>query len=271
MFETHIGTAADVLQGRRKRHGDVECKDLLQGLQPLWVARVDRDAATGAAAQGRARQPVRGRRHLIEQRAVQHGAAGFGQAHPDRADTFTDPGGLGLRRDDAHPALRRRSDISEQVALSDEAFPGLDLPAVDFDAGLDGLPFDVDATGGVEFGWGFELDFGFGLDKYQGVYVAVNNNTHYEQLEADNHNLKDVLVRRTQSEFNGLPSNAAAGVITGIGFLGAGTIVNMAEEGGWGTIVLGRKGWSSVSDFFMGRVSNKIIHLAKELAVWVVS
>jgi hypothetical protein len=44
--------------------------------------------------------------------------------------------------------------------------------------------------------------------------VAANNNTHYEQLEAGNHNLKDVLVRRTQSEFNGLPGNAAAGVIT---------------------------------------------------------
>jgi hypothetical protein len=44
--------------------------------------------------------------------------------------------------------------------------------------------------------------------------VAANNNTHYEQLEAGNHNLKDVLVRRTQSQFNGLPGNAAAGVIT---------------------------------------------------------
>ena len=44
--------------------------------------------------------------------------------------------------------------------------------------------------------------------------VAANNNTHYEQLEAGNHDLKDVLVRRTQSEFNGLPGNAAAGVIT---------------------------------------------------------
>jgi hypothetical protein len=44
--------------------------------------------------------------------------------------------------------------------------------------------------------------------------VAASNNTHYEQLEAGNHNLKDVLVRRTQSEFNGLPGNAAAGVIT---------------------------------------------------------
>lgn len=44
--------------------------------------------------------------------------------------------------------------------------------------------------------------------------AAANNNTHYEQLEAGNHDLKAVLERRSQSEFNGLPSNATAGVIT---------------------------------------------------------
>ena len=44
--------------------------------------------------------------------------------------------------------------------------------------------------------------------------AAANNNTHYEQLEAGNYSLKDVLVRRTQSEFNGLPGNATSGVIT---------------------------------------------------------
>ena len=43
---------------------------------------------------------------------------------------------------------------------------------------------------------------------------AANSNAHYEQLESENHNLKDVLVRRTQSEINGLPSDATAGVIT---------------------------------------------------------
>ena len=44
--------------------------------------------------------------------------------------------------------------------------------------------------------------------------AAANNNTHYEELEAGNHDLKDVLERRTQSSINGLPSTAAAGVIT---------------------------------------------------------
>ncbi|MBT8081987.1 MAG: hypothetical protein KJP08_03730 [Gammaproteobacteria bacterium] len=41
-----------------------------------------------------------------------------------------------------------------------------------------------------------------------------SNNAHYEQLEAGNHNLKDVLEPRLQSGINGLPTTATAGVIT---------------------------------------------------------
>ncbi len=43
---------------------------------------------------------------------------------------------------------------------------------------------------------------------------AANNNNHYEQLEAGNHNLKDVLERTAQSTVQGIPSNATAGVMT---------------------------------------------------------
>lgn len=51
----------------------------------------------------------------------------------------------------------------------------------------------------------------------------------------------------------------------------AGAILQEAKEGGYGTIVVGRRGLSRVQEFFMGRVSNKVIQLAKEHAVWVVS
>ncbi|MGD9206831.1 MAG: universal stress protein [Syntrophobacterales bacterium] len=51
----------------------------------------------------------------------------------------------------------------------------------------------------------------------------------------------------------------------------AGAIIEEALKGGYGTIVVGRRGLSEVEEFSMGRVSNKIIHMAKELAVWVVS
>ncbi len=50
----------------------------------------------------------------------------------------------------------------------------------------------------------------------------------------------------------------------------AGTIVEEAKEGGYGTIVVGRRGLSKVHEFFMGRVSNKVLHLAKDMAVWIV-
>jgi hypothetical protein len=43
---------------------------------------------------------------------------------------------------------------------------------------------------------------------------AGNNNSHYQQLEAGNHDLKIVLEPTTQSSINGLPPNATAGVIT---------------------------------------------------------
>ena len=47
-------------------------------------------------------------------------------------------------------------------------------------------------------------------------------------------------------------------------------IVEEAKKEGYGTIVLGRRGLSRVEEFFMGRVSSKVMQLAKEMAVWVV-
>jgi len=58
-------------------------------------------------------------------------------------------------------------------------------------------------------------------------------------------------------------------IITGV-FSRAGTIVKEAEAQGCGTIVVGRKGLSSVQEFFMGRVSNKVIHAGRKFTVWIV-
>ncbi len=51
----------------------------------------------------------------------------------------------------------------------------------------------------------------------------------------------------------------------------AGGIITEAKEGGFGTIVVGRRGLSAVEEFFIGRVSRKILHMAKKMAVWVVN
>lgn len=51
----------------------------------------------------------------------------------------------------------------------------------------------------------------------------------------------------------------------------AGAIVEEAQRGGFDTIVMGRRGISKVQEFFMGRVSNKVIQLARDKTVWVVN
>jgi len=77
----------------------------------------------------------------------------------------------------------------------------------------------------------------------------------------------------------------AAGILTAAGFpeehistkaitgalSRAGAIVNVAEKGGWGTIVVGRRGLSRARDFFMGRVSNKVVHAGRLDTVWIVT
>jgi len=50
----------------------------------------------------------------------------------------------------------------------------------------------------------------------------------------------------------------------------AGTIIEQARKGGFDTVVVGRRGLSRVEEFFMGRVGNKVLQLAGDLAVWVV-
>jgi len=50
----------------------------------------------------------------------------------------------------------------------------------------------------------------------------------------------------------------------------AGAIVSAAEDGGFGTIVIGRRGLSRVDSFFMGRVSHAVVYEGKQFSVWVV-
>ncbi len=58
-------------------------------------------------------------------------------------------------------------------------------------------------------------------------------------------------------------------ITTGV-YSRAGTIIQEAQDGGYGTIVIGRKGLSRVHEFFMGRVCTKIIQSDKKFSVWVI-
>jgi nucleotide-binding universal stress UspA family protein len=50
----------------------------------------------------------------------------------------------------------------------------------------------------------------------------------------------------------------------------AAAIVAEAKKQEYGTIVMGRRGHSQVRDFFIGRVTNKVIHLARDRTVWII-
>ena len=66
------------------------------------------------------------------------------------------------------------------------------------------------------------------------------------------------------------PDQITAKVVSGVNSR-AGSIVNEARAGDYGTIVLGRRGLSVVEEFVMGRVGNKVINTIRNRAVWVVT
>ncbi|HDQ40564.1 MAG TPA: universal stress protein [Desulfonatronum sp.] len=47
-------------------------------------------------------------------------------------------------------------------------------------------------------------------------------------------------------------------------------ILKVHQEGGYGTVVVGRRGVSKAEEFLFGSVTTKIIHNAKDCTVWVV-
>jgi nucleotide-binding universal stress UspA family protein len=66
------------------------------------------------------------------------------------------------------------------------------------------------------------------------------------------------------------PEKISTKVISGVASR-AGAIFEEAVREGCGTIVVGRKGLSSVGEFDMGRVTGKLIQLADSVALWVVA
>ena len=69
----------------------------------------------------------------------------------------------------------------------------------------DDVPFDTLLSADLAY---------VGRDGIVPAVPAADNNTHYEQLEANNVNLRDQLVSTTQSSILQIPPNATAGVMT---------------------------------------------------------
>ena len=79
-------------------------------------------------------------------------------------------------------------------------------------------------------------------------------------------------LKKAQTELihAGLKANKVSSQIVSGAISRAGAIAQRAKQENFGTIVMGRRGHSSVRDFFVGRVTNKVIHLARDRTVWVV-
>ena len=65
------------------------------------------------------------------------------------------------------------------------------------------------------------------------------------------------------------PHQISTELVSGVASRAA-AIVAEAKKQNYGTIVMGRRGHSRVRDFFIGRVTNKVIHLARDRTVWVI-
>ncbi len=48
------------------------------------------------------------------------------------------------------------------------------------------------------------------------------------------------------------------------------TILAVQEEGGYGTVVVGKRGVSKAEEFLFGSISNALLHHGRDIAIWVV-
>lgn len=76
---------------------------------------------------------------------------------------------------------------------------------------------------------------------------------------------------RTRLLEEGVPSERLSLRIHTVGRDRATHIVRQAEENNFGSVVVGRRGLITfIDEFFIGRVSDQVLRLANELAVWVI-
>ncbi|MDH3896985.1 MAG: universal stress protein [Deltaproteobacteria bacterium] len=75
---------------------------------------------------------------------------------------------------------------------------------------------------------------------------------------------------KSRLERAGVKSNLISSKYTLQSRTRAGDILKQAKEGNYGTIVMGRRGLSKVHEFFLGRVTTKVLHRAERFALWIV-
>ena len=67
------------------------------------------------------------------------------------------------------------------------------------------------------------------------------------------------------------PENLSTELVESDGRQGVGDVLmDVQREGGYGTVVVGRRGLSKAEEFLFGSVSNTVMHQAADCCVWVV-
>ena len=104
------------------------------------------------------------------------------------------------------------------------------------------------------------------------VRGAGNMSLSREDIQAQEDDIYAVFdqAKHRLINFGFKPENITSKIIADVSNR-AKAIVQEAKQNGHTTIVVGRRGLSKVQEFFMGSVSNKVIQLSEEQAVWVVT
>jgi nucleotide-binding universal stress UspA family protein len=101
--------------------------------------------------------------------------------------------------------------------------------------------------------------------------IHQTNYTPKEHTQATQKAIGDAIEKaKAKLVESGFKTHSVSSKIIIGAFSRAGAITQEARQAGYGTIVLGRRGISRLQEFFIGRVTNKVIHLAKDRSVWVV-
>lgn len=93
-----------------------------------------------------------------------------------------------------------------------------------------------------------------------------------EEVQTEEQNMQAVFdkAKRRLIDYGFKSDYITSKIITGVSSPPR-AIVQEAEQGGYSPIVIGRRGLSKFQEFFMGSVSNQVIQLGVEQAVWVVT
>ncbi len=114
------------------------------------------------------------------------------------------------------------------------------------------------------------------LENEENIVTEMENSRWFkitdEELGKARQRMHDVMLEaKERLEGFGVSSGRiTTKVLSGMATRG-GSISAQALLGGYGTIIIGRRGLSEIGEFNMGRVCHKVVQLANETAVWVVA